>query len=115
MDAAAGDSLQRQIDSNISLTAHTAAILEAIKDTKTSLKTLTVAEAGEVGLLQDEKLADQVKETEDHLETARWQIKGHSESFCYEREMQQLATKIENANGRFCPHNVQLIGIAERA
>ncbi|KAJ1176765.1 hypothetical protein NDU88_002032 [Pleurodeles waltl] len=114
--ASQGASREKLGDSE-ALATHTAAILGAIRDTKTTLEAQIVTLAGDMGLLREDqrKLEDLMKETEDTLETTVPQVKHLNQGITFMgKEMWTLAIKLEDASSRSKHHNMPLVGVPEK-
>ncbi|KAJ1210668.1 hypothetical protein NDU88_006030 [Pleurodeles waltl] len=117
MDGMPRGDFQGKMDELETLTAHTAAILQAIKDTKITLEAEIGAVAGEVGLLREDqwKIVDRVKETEGKLETMVLQVKYiYQRISIIEKKLRTLVNTLEDTEGRSHHHNVCLVGMPER-
>ncbi|KAJ1113207.1 hypothetical protein NDU88_001462 [Pleurodeles waltl] len=104
-----GEGRTQQTEKCMALASHTVTILEAIRDTKTSLETQIAAVVSGVGLLRDyhKPLSDRVKETEDQLVTTLSHLKELSaKCTVMEREVKLLAQRLEGVGGRSRCYNI---------
>ncbi|KAJ1110224.1 hypothetical protein NDU88_007579 [Pleurodeles waltl] len=111
------ETLRRIGDLGCTLVAHTAAILEAIKDTKTPLEVQIEAVVGGAVFLREapRKPADHIRETQGTLKTMVPQVKDlNQRASTMEKELRTPVNKLEDTEGGSHHHDAHLVRVPEK-